>query len=286
MTKVKMITVFSLICLLLALLLLSGQPVLAGGWATLTLEDLPLEIVAGRPFTVNFTVRQHGLDKMSGLSPRITAEHAETGTHLLVEAAETGQKGLYEASLTLPEPGEWHWTINAFNTSLTLPPLNVIPASFEEASPAVSQAWILGLVALAVAAGLAIAWVRGRRRVWLVGMAAALLLCLAAFGWQWQRPQVLVAEQQASSAIAPDQMGEALFVAKGCILCHQNHNVTMAANLRTVGPDLTNYEANAPFLRLWLADPPALKPQTFMPNLELSESEIETLITFLSTGAQ
>jgi ABC-type sugar transport system substrate-binding protein len=32
----------------------------AGGWAVITLDDLPRQIVAKQPFTIGFTVRQHG----------------------------------------------------------------------------------------------------------------------------------------------------------------------------------------------------------------------------------
>lgn len=40
-----------------------------GGWAVVTVEDIPEYAVAGRPFDLTFTVRQHGmglLDKLSG----------------------------------------------------------------------------------------------------------------------------------------------------------------------------------------------------------------------------
>ena len=36
-------------------------------------------------------------------------------------------------------------------------------------------------------------------------------------------------------------------------------------------------------LTKWLANPPEVKPGTFMPNLELSEKEIEALIAYLGT---
>jgi cytochrome c1 len=38
-------------------------------------------------------------------------------------------------------------------------------------------------------------------------------------------------------------------------------------------------------VRVWLKDPPALKPDTQMPNLGLSSEEIEALIAFLKPGA-
>ena len=51
-----------------------------------------------------------------------------------------------------------------------------------------------------------------------------------------------------------------------------------------VGPNLTNYAKASPeFLRTWLKDPASLKPKTEMPNLKLSEAEIESLVAFLTT---
>jgi cytochrome c oxidase subunit II len=77
--------------------------------------------------------------------------------------------------------------------------------------------------------------------------------------------------------------GQELFVAKGCLACHEHKAVERAAHLPAVGPNLTYYhiKGNAEFLRQWLRDPVAVRPQTRMPNLNLSEQEIEDLIAFL-----
>ena len=40
---------------------------------------------------------------------------------------------------------------------------------------------------------------------------------------------------------------------------------------------------NSENLTKWLANPAELKPGTFMPNLELTEREIEALIEYLGT---
>jgi cytochrome c2 len=77
--------------------------------------------------------------------------------------------------------------------------------------------------------------------------------------------------------------GQELFVAKGCLACHEHSAVERAAHLPAVGPNLSYYhiKGNAEFLRQWLRDPPAMRPQTRMPNLNLSDQEIEDLIAFL-----
>ncbi len=46
----------------------------AGGWAIVTVHDLPDYAVSGRPVSLTFTVRQHGMTPLAGLKP--SARHA------------------------------------------------------------------------------------------------------------------------------------------------------------------------------------------------------------------
>ena len=46
-------------------------------------------------------------------------------------------------------------------------------------------------------------------------------------------------------------------------------------------PDLTKLKIDADYLRRWLHDPKALKPATTMPNLNLTDDEIDALVAFL-----
>ena len=63
------------IALGLALLLsvIFAIPAFAGGWAVITLDELPTNVVAGEPLTIGFTVLQHGKTPMDGLYPNVTA---------------------------------------------------------------------------------------------------------------------------------------------------------------------------------------------------------------------
>ena len=107
-----------------------------------------------------------------------------------------------------------------------------------------------------------------------------------------------MAEQQRAAAIGTSgevAEGAALFRAKGCGGCHTVSGFTAG----TVGPDLTHlysrdtfagalFELDAQNMRLWLRDPPAMKPMAptrglGMPNLNLTEDEIGKLIAFLET---
>jgi cytochrome c2 len=77
--------------------------------------------------------------------------------------------------------------------------------------------------------------------------------------------------------------GKALFVAKGCATCHQ-HAAVPGSGQMMVGPALSTYRPDPAFLRPWLRDPSAVRPGTRMPQLALSEREIDVLIAFLQAG--
>lgn len=99
------------------------------------------------------------------------------------------------------------------------------------------------------------------------------------------------ARPSAPAAATPALDGEALFLAKGCATCHQ-HAAVSTSYRTSIGPDLTRYTNSPDFLRRWLADPQAVRPQTApafgpsgtMPNLHLSPDEIEALIVFINSG--
>lgn len=114
-------------------LVLPALAAIAGGWAVTTVEDLPDHVVAGRPLSLEFTVRQHGVRPMTGLEPQV--EVRGRGGPMRAMAAPAGAAGRYRATLTLPEPGDWTLTIHSgFGKSrLTLLP---ITATAPGATPA------------------------------------------------------------------------------------------------------------------------------------------------------
>jgi mono/diheme cytochrome c family protein len=101
----------------------------------------------------------------------------------------------------------------------------------------------------------------------------------------------VTADAQAPVPDDPDlaAQGRALFLAKGCIVCH--HHDDLAVIRREMGafdfdnvPNLTHLKIDRDYLRRWLRNPRALKPTTEMPNLNLSDPEIEALVAFLTAG--
>lgn len=113
-------------------MLIAASTLDAGGWAVITVDDLPDRLVASQPFDLTFTVRQHGARPIPGLSPKIQATAGDQ--EIAADARGTGRAGQYAASLTLPRAAEWTITIHSgFGASrLTLMPLKV-SASSEQA---------------------------------------------------------------------------------------------------------------------------------------------------------
>jgi mono/diheme cytochrome c family protein len=107
-------------------LLLPALMAHAGGWAVITVDDLPDVVEATKPVTLSFVVRQHGVTLLDTLRPSIEAKSGRlTET---AKARPTGKPGSYTASLTLPSAGDWSITIRSgfAKSDVTLLPLSVV----------------------------------------------------------------------------------------------------------------------------------------------------------------
>jgi cytochrome c oxidase subunit 2 len=115
-----------------------------------------------------------------------------------------------------------------------------------------------------------------------------------------------LAEQQTAAATPVEGTQEfdgfELFSAKGCTQCHTvrlEEEVLGPTERATFnGPELTHFASRNVFagailpeegqsrpdaLKDWLADPPYIKPGSFMPDLALTEAEIDALIVWLES---
>ena len=103
--------------------------------------------------------------------------------------------------------------------------------------------------------------------------------------------QTWVAQQQAPvAALTGDAAkGQQLFLSSSCVACHTLNGTTAQGK---VGPNLTHFASRSLFagavfpstrlsLSNWLANPPSVKPGTQMPNLNLSQADIDSLVAFL-----
>ncbi|MEO5511129.1 MAG: cytochrome c [Longimicrobiales bacterium] len=191
--------------------LLTAAGFMRGGWAVITVEDLPtaLNVRGTTPFA--FMVRQHGVSPLADLEPTISMwEGRDT---LSFSAAAGAKKGLYSADLRAPRAGEWRVRINSGFRDMKLE-LLPIPTT----------------------------------------------------------PRVV--------AIADH--GHRLFVAKGCITCHQGRGTPKPL---ITAPDLSQPRFAPDYLKAFIANPairPPTNPQLRMPNLELKPAEIDAIVAYLS----
>ena len=105
-------------------------------------------------------------------------------------------------------------------------------------------------------------------------------------------------EQKNATAFSNEDLslaaeGQQVYLNAGCTQCHVINGVWDVQGDR-IAPNLTHFavrnvfagaalENNRENLTRWLANPAEVKPGTFMPNLELTESEINALIAYLET---
>ena len=275
-------------------------PALAGGWAVITLDELPTDVVTGEPLTIGFTVRQHGITLMDGLDPMVTAT-LPGGDRFVVNAESDDKPGHYTATLVFPKEGTWEWSIQAFSMDQPMPVLHVNGSKAVAGNQAVSksdsepasmnQLLALRVVVFGIAlVGIALAFQRKSR---IAGAFA--VLCLVAgigtFMLGTATPAVEAQGKESSetsmgSSLSQAELGRQLFLAKGCITCHYNSRAAGRNEYLTIdigAPDLSNYSSHPEILFIRLKDPVAAKSDSKMPNLELDETEIEALVAFINS---
>jgi mono/diheme cytochrome c family protein len=294
-TRIRIAAGFALIAILI-----TAIPVFAGGWAVITLDELPGDVAAGEPLTIGFTVRQHGITLMDGLYPTVTARLPD-GEQFVVDAEQDDKPGHYTATLIFPKDGKWEWSIQAFSMDQPMPALNVtaaaVPSTNEQASKVeaqpVSRNLLLVLRALlfgVALVGLAIA-VQRKSRVTGALTALCLVVGIITFMVGGVASEVEAQGKEASEAAvasspAQVEMGRQLFLAKGCITCHYNSRAAGRDEYWTIemgAPDLSNYSSHPEVLFIRLKDPAAAKSDTKMPDLGLKETEIKALIAFINS---
>jgi len=280
-----------LIGLTLILTLTFTIPAFAGGWAVITLDELPNGVIAGEPLEIGFIVRQHGVTPMAGLDPVISARLPGLAETVTAKAKADGKVGHYVATLTLPQAGEWEWTIQAFTVNQPMPPLTVMTSSLAIEKPVpvpASPQWppvaITLLGAVGILAGLVIAF-RKRSRWAIALIVAGIAFSGAGFVSAADQPKAEFDAAPLSSipSVSQIEMGRELFIAKGCMVCHSHVETNRVREFGVdIGPDLSNLTASPEYLRIWLTDPAAAKSTATMPTLGLNDAEIEALIAFIN----
>jgi len=165
--------------IMLAMLALAA-PALAGGWALVTLDQLPVEPRAGQTLSLGFMVRQHGVTPIDAafgtepMTPRLSASNVDTGESIRADARKEGPLGHFVVEVTFPSAGVWEWQITPEPFQPTrLGQLTVLAAAAAPAEPAAATGTVLdpaisrapvrwiGTFMVLAAAGLALAGRRG-----------------------------------------------------------------------------------------------------------------------------
>jgi hypothetical protein len=100
--------------ILVAVLALSlgvfASPVVAGGWAVTTFDDMPGQFVAGQEVKLGYTIRQHGVTAINVDKTEILAV-ATSGRTLSFPGTSQGDVGHYVASVYFPAGGTYTWQV-------------------------------------------------------------------------------------------------------------------------------------------------------------------------------
>lgn len=259
--------------------LLNSGSAFAGGWAVVSLDELPSQIYVDQPVIVRFMVRQHGVKPVSGIDTMIVATHSKSGEIMSFAGKSLREDGLYTAELVFPISGEWQWKIEAFGRIHSMPALTV---SAPSDNPSVDNSvWIrLAGFGITFALGLFVWRQNGAR----AGILTAVILAggMAGLAFAFFAPGGPPPSGETKIPINADY-GIALFQAKGCITCHTHAAVEASLTQSlNIGPNLSQFSAAEVYLQDWLADPASIKPGTNMPDLGLTPMEIDALIAFLN----
>jgi len=101
----------------------------------------------------------------------------------------------------------------------------------------------------------------------------------------------VAAQQQSGTEDAQMKTGRELFFATSCVNCH---TISGTAAKGKFGPDLTHLMSRATLasgaapnnpgkLRAWVRDPQTIKNGALMPNMQLSDEELDQLVAYLLT---
>jgi len=72
-----------------------------GGWAVISVENPPEVLEAGTSYTIEYTVRQHGVEPLNGLQGHIEITPA-SGKTMIMQATRASKPGRYKATFEVP----------------------------------------------------------------------------------------------------------------------------------------------------------------------------------------
>lgn len=109
---------------------LTAGLVAMGGWAVVTVKDLPEYFVAGQQYTIEFQVRQHGRTLLNDLHPSLVIGTSDGKHEATVPAVARPSDGTYAVRFTAPNAERVFLTIQSgfMSAQLRLYPQTVVAA--------------------------------------------------------------------------------------------------------------------------------------------------------------
>ena len=96
--------------LLSALIAVPAGAAVFGGWAVVTVENPPEQLVVGVPYTLEYSVRQHGKELLSGLKGEV---EVRSGGRVVRADTKQLSAGRYSAAVVVPSAGSWTITVHS-----------------------------------------------------------------------------------------------------------------------------------------------------------------------------
>jgi hypothetical protein len=111
----------------------------SGGWAVITVDDVPTHLVAGDTVRLSFMVRQHGAHPMGDLQPVVRVRIGDD--EVTLPARNGGRTGHYVSAFRVQKTGDAHVRIRTgFNSAeVDLLPVPVIAAKSQPPTLAVRE---------------------------------------------------------------------------------------------------------------------------------------------------
>lgn len=81
-----------------------------GGWAVVTVENPPEQLTVGVPYTLEYSVRQHGKDLLTDLKGEV---EVRSGERVIRADAKPLLGGRYSAAVVVPSAGSWTITVHS-----------------------------------------------------------------------------------------------------------------------------------------------------------------------------
>jgi hypothetical protein len=157
-----------------AALLAAASTALAGGWATVTAQNVPVDPPAGQETTISLNMLQHGKTPVSWPKLTVIATDKVSGAVVAAQATASGPEGSYVVRITFPAAGDWTLSYSSPDlmmegtaaVSVAAPiaaPANTTPAAQTTQAATFDVMPLLAVLAVLVVVGVAWLTQRGRR---------------------------------------------------------------------------------------------------------------------------